>query len=260
MRGTSPTRQTTGYNDSIIVESDLVTPPMPLFGRWFKSSRPKFHPDAYTLTCAGKLRTLREWVGDLLENGRAVLIICHFQSSFLEIQAALDEAGLEYEVLANRVHEDQLVALVRRHDSTRVMLTMAPMLEPSALPRSDPRRPIPSLAMIITERHPLPAPDRCLEQFARNLNTDVALGYLLSFDDPVVRHYLGPRFIELMQQLGMGSNDLISSAMTRRALDRAIRRNAISVTDELPADSPSHWLERNLTATGTSDNPPAVDS
>ncbi len=218
---------------------------MSLFKRWFDIRRPRIHPDAFTLTVSRKYRTMCQWVVDLTRRGHRVIVLCHFQSTFLEIQTVLDEAGLEHEVLATRVSEEHLLRQLRA-SPPELMLTMAPMLESAGPVVSDPRNSGPPLAIIVTERHPWPIHDRRLEQFSRNLNTDVALGYLLSFEDPVIRHFLGKNFIELMQQLGLRDHDLISSAMTHKALRRALRRATANVTDEIAAESPSRWLELNM--------------
>ena len=223
---------------------------MSLLKRWFATRRPRFHPDAFTLTEERKYQTLRDWIQKLTGEGQQVMVVCHFQSTFLEIQRRLDDQDLDYRVLAEPVSEQQLLAMLIRERLRReeLILTMAPML--SVTGPVDPARPDPGfpLALIIPERYPLLANDRQLEQYVRNLSADAALGYLLSFEDPVIRHFLGPDFIQLMEHLGLGSNDLVSSWMTRRVLERALRRASSQLTHETPAASPLEWLSQNPAA------------
>ncbi len=201
------------------------------------------------MTQATKFATLAGWVTNLRQRGSQVLVLCHFQSTFLQAQEALERAGIDCEVLARRVTEYDLPDVLAR-SPVGVHLTLAQMLELTSQPdsRADGDR-HPPLALIMIEKHPLPDRDAEILEFARNLSAEVAAGYLVSFEDAVPRYYLGERFIHLMQQLGMGDNDLVSSAMTARSIRRSMRKRSLAVTREVPAFSPAEWLAVNYSST-----------
>lgn len=192
-----------------------------------------------------KYEVVSRWMGELRGRGQQVLVLTCFPATFLELQSALNQRQVEYDILAERVSEDGLLARVREADDSP-LLTMSQMLQPAGPVSSGPPASGRPLALIVVERHPLPRYHEALQQFARNLNHPIAIGYILSFDDPVVRFYLGDNFIELLKQLGMGNNDLVSSTMTRRALDRAIKRRAGQISGAKAAESAEEWLALNF--------------
>ncbi len=204
-----------------------------------------YRPDSFTLTSASKYSTLRQWLSDLAKSNRPVVLLCHFQSTFSEVQRMLDQFEFDFEIVAKSVTRPVLMR--QFEDPTRrPLLTMASMLQACELaPVRHSSQDSLNIAIIVLERFPNPVRDQAIEQFARSLGCPVQLGYLLSFDDPLIRKLLGPNFIELMQQLGLGENDLVSSVMSSRALSRAIRRRVKRVVNEISAESPLEWLDVN---------------
>ena len=112
------------------------------------------------------------------------------------------------------------------------------------------------LSVIVTERYPIVINDQQLEAFFRRVDRVVSMGYLISFDDPVVKGLLGERFVNLMEQLGFRDNELISSAMTYRGLARKLQKSTASITEEQTAESPEEWIELNGIP-GSDKKPPA---
>ncbi|MGI9519206.1 MAG: hypothetical protein ACR2NP_19295 [Pirellulaceae bacterium] len=217
---------------------------MSLFQRLF--GKRGFHrfADSFTRTREAKFANLQRWVQTQSEQGRHVLVLAHFESTFLEAQAAIQQSGFDFEILARPQSQQQLVRTLYGSPAG-ITITMSQMLAPSEEPEYREAVDL-HIAMMITERYPLVERDVRLEDFARSLAARVNMGYLMSFEDPVIRRLLGDRFIFLMEQLGLGENDLVQSAMTERALQQRIRRATQSVVDEQEAGSPEQWLEVNM--------------
>lgn len=173
-------------------------------------------------------------------------MLSHFESTFLQNQVALQEAGFEFEILANSLDPH---AFVERWSGVKhtVILTMAQMLQLDEHHRQlSGKLSDQSFSVIVTERYPVTANDEKLEQFFSGCNAEVEMGYLISFEDPILGHLLGERFIGLLKQLGLGSHDLVSSTMTHRALSRQLARATASITQEIQAESPQEWIRLNL--------------
>lgn len=217
---------------------------MSLFQRLF--GKYQFHrfPDSFTRTREAKFKSLQRWVRTQADQGRHVLVLAHFESTFLESQEAIQRAGIDYEILARPQSQQQLVRTLAESPAN-VTITMSQMLAPSEEPEYRESVDL-HVAMMITERYPLVDRDIRLEDFARSLAARVDMGYLMSFEDPIIRSLLGEKLIFLMEQLGLGDHHLIQSAMTERALQHKIRHATRSVVAEQEAGSPQEWLELNM--------------
>ena len=184
--------------------------------------------------------------------GRA-LVLCHFPSTFQEILQTFDTQNIEYDI----VETWQADTSPRREDESaggaNVQLTLCQALSGDNEEATDaPQRwrqtrfPWQQLFMIVTERHPLASYDQALEQFVRSLPNSVTLGYLLSLEDPLLRRVVSQESIQLLQQIGLEHNDLISSQMIHRYLNRFQKNLARQMMDEQMADSLEEWLEKNM--------------
>ena len=223
---------------------------MSLWKRFFGKKPFRRYPDSFTLSKETKLTTLCQWVHQQATPENVVLVLCHFPATFLVNQQAMQQTGIDYEILADPLSETGLVNLIDQQKNGRrplVLLSMAQMLRADK-PAAG-QIPIPSLklAVIVTERYPLVACDEQLEMFMKQTGLSVSLGYLLSFDDAVLNHLLGERFVELMKQLGLGENHLVSSVMTDRALSRHLKKATDSIVHEQRAESAEEWIRLNLT-------------
>ena len=215
------------------------------------------------MTKATKLATLCQWTQQQSAREETVLILSHFPSSFLENQDALQEAGIDFEIIAERMDEQTFSQWLETSSGPgQVVLTMAQMLDLTP-GETDPTSSQPNLqksdkmlSVIVTERYPIVINDQQLEAFFRRVDRVVSMGYLISFDDPVVKGLLGERFVNLMEQLGFRDNELISSAMTYRGLARKLQKSTASVTEEQTAESPEEWIELNGIP-GSNKKPPA---
>ncbi|MDG2012679.1 MAG: hypothetical protein P8J33_04190 [Pirellulaceae bacterium] len=216
------------------------------------------------MTKATKLATLCQWTQQQSARGETVIILSHFPSSFLENQDALQDAGIDFEIIAERMDEPSFAQWLESSSGRgEVLLTMAQMLalSPGDFTPASSQPNLPSsdklLSVIVTERYPIVINDQHLEAFFRRVDRVVSMGYLISFDDPLVKGLLGERFVNLMEQLGFSDNELISSAMTYRGLARKLQKSTASVTQEQTAESPEEWIELNGIP-GVAKRPPAA--
>ncbi len=206
------------------------------------------HADCFATTQQQKWNVLADWVLSQIKIDKCVLVVAHFQSTFLENEEVLSRTGGEFQVLSEQVTPGQL------HQSGllqagKVLLTMAPILLPDPMSPSPVASQSPSefeLSVIVTERHPVASRDVDLASFFRQCPPSASIGYLMSFEDPILQRLLGKDFLNLLNQLGVGSHELISSTMTQRALNRQLAKNTIDTNNEQPAASPSEWLDLNL--------------
>jgi len=232
---------------------------MPLFQRLFGKKKLNRLADSFTMTNVNHAATLCDWVIRQSQSGSCVVVLCHFQSSFVDNQSALQDAGIEFEILATPLDEEAFLKHVNDQvpsvnlNGGKVILTMAPMLQsdPSldGLTARKPGHSLPAagpFSVIVTERYPMTICDDKLELFFQKTDANVSIGYLISFQDPLLNRLLGDRFISLLKQLGMGDNDLISSMMTNRQLARQLARATATIENEVLADSPQEWIELNL--------------
>ncbi len=217
---------------------------------WLKQllglSKFRKHADTFALTRSVVNEQLKQWVQSCVQRKQHVLLLAHFPATIEQIERSLDEADIQYEIIARQILADQFNAAIAQSDPI-VWLTLPDVLIDSIQPRELNSQDS-SLAVIVTERHPLVERDQRIERFARSLRGRIELGYFLSLEDPVIRQVVNPRSIELLKQLGLGQNDLISSHMTSRIVERMLRRISEQVSNEQPADSPEQWFELNLPA------------
>jgi hypothetical protein len=58
----------------------------------------------------------------------------------------------------------------------------------------------------------------------------VRLGYLLSLQDPVIRYCIHPTAIEVLKQLGLRDQQLVTSEMVSRILEKHLQRLNLPAT------------------------------
>ena len=99
-----------------------------------------------------------------------MIVLCHFQSSFLQNQQAIQAAEIDFEILADPVDELNLANRIRTEFRGKVVLTMAAMLNQSPdttrlnndLAYREKNDNQPSVAVIVTERYPITSQDLSL--------------------------------------------------------------------------------------------------
>jgi hypothetical protein len=178
--------------------------------------------------------------------GDIVLLVAHFPHAFTRILDAVTDCALSCEVLTSRVRPHDLI---HRHADLNghatMVATLACMLDPQRQPMMA-RRPGARISVVSVDRYPVAAPDRRLEQFLRSGDWSAYLGYFLAMEDDVLSRAVGPKTSDLLRILGLGDDDLFSSHLVNRRLERAIRRWTAQVPHERPAESAHDWFAFNL--------------
>ncbi len=106
-------------------------------------------------------------------------------------------------------------------------------------------------AVILAERHPLPAFTRALCQKLQGLAPTVTPLCFGALDDPLMQSFGGERIVHLMKQLGMEPDEpiehpLISSSLAK-ASKKLEQRLGPAVSRLAPAASMAEWFQKNLT-------------
>lgn len=219
-----------------------------MFRSLIRAFRVARHPDTFTLTQEGKLATLRKWLDELLVEDTQVMLIAHFPATFSGVQQFLERAGLDYNV----VPEPPVAEVLRRHFAASpkaALLTLSSILPrtPSEQVRTpDLAAKLPRVTLVVLEASPVLSEDERIMAYAESLQRKVRIGRLLSFEDPLLQATLGENYARMMEQLGLGRNDLVTSSMTSRALKRCLMRRTGNMRGPLNAHSAEEWLSANF--------------
>lgn len=219
-----------------------------MFRSLIRALRVSSLPDTFTLTREGKLETLRKWLGELTQADELVMLVAHFPATFSAVQQFLEQTGIDYAVVA----ESPAAEVLQRFYATSpkaVLLTLS-----SILPKVAPERTgwqvqgvtLPRVTMIVLEASPILSEDERVNDYAADLRVKVRIGRLLSFEDPVLQATLGASYARIMEQLGLGRYDLVTSTMTSRALRRSLSRRTAKMSGPFNAFSAEEWLGANL--------------
>lgn len=221
------------------------------FLEWLKSPQ-RFlrYDDAFALTRERLHQAIVESIGVQLAPDRTIMLVSHFGDTFSAVQAILERHDIGYEMVPRgirpREFADACVASEPTVPQIWIALSASLVLEPSV---QQVRRRSPQLAAMIMEHHPHPGADANLESWFRQTGLPVQLGWFVALSDSVVQRFVHRNLLDLMQQLGMGQNDLVSSHMLSRRLTTVLRRNECWPLDTPFADSCDDWLA-NLNRNG----------
>ncbi|MEZ6095618.1 MAG: hypothetical protein R3C03_15555 [Pirellulaceae bacterium] len=214
-----------------------------VFSAWL---RPKlnfeYYKDSYAVTEKTKREQLIAAAKRRLLANEMVVLFCHFQSTFLQLQDQMDRDGIEYEIAGRQLSAFEISKHFRENPG-RVLLALAETIRDGQ--RSDNVLPRIAVSMIGAERHPLPSHDQRLEDFLRGLPFRVRLGYFLSLDEPTVRAVVNETTVQLLHQLGMSDHELITSSMVAKRIRVGLARVEKSKQKFLPATSPQEWWAIN---------------
>jgi preprotein translocase subunit SecA len=220
----------------------------------FKATLFQRYDDAYTLTRDALWNALKDSIESEQNANKSIWLVVHFTDTFLQLQNQLDSWDSNYEVVSAPVNASDLQRknLLDPSAIKIVLSDLMPSFESDEVQVSDSgqaesgsEKKTQRLAIIVVERHPLPAHDKKIETFARQCRFPVELGYYMALDDAVIKTVVNETTIKLVQQLGMQEHELISSHMISKRLAKALQRNSQAYTGDRPADSAEQWLEMN---------------
>ena len=213
-----------------------------MFDWLFRKSNFQLFQDHYARTYDSMFAGLLEAITIRLEKGDTVFLLAHFQATFLELQERIEETEIEYSIMAEAI-DFSVVERLSEVRPNRVHLSMTQMLASDSQVLESKGNT--DVSVVVCERHPMPSYDQLINQWCRQLAFPVELGYLLSLDDPVVSHVISESVKQLLEQFGMGENELVTSSMVSRRLNSVLKRKAAKVVNEVKADSSREWLKLN---------------
>jgi len=198
--------------------------------------------DSYGFNSQAVASAIQNAITSRIDLDEMVLVLVHFPQRLIELQKMLDETEIPFVIGIERLDEAG-IANARKKYRGQVILTGAGMLEHTD--QKPLRKGEPSVAVIVAERHPMPKYDESITCWSKWLPYPVQLGYFLSLDDPVVSYAINDQVKQLLSQFGMGENELVTSNLVSRRVDRALKRSSKSVVQEVTCESSADWLEAN---------------
>ena len=203
----------------------------------------RHHPDSFALDRETLWTSMADAIANQLNQPRPVMIISHFTETFLAVQAMVEERGFDHAIVV-APPTNELFENIAAGDEPPVQLALAQTVTSSPLAKSGVDWSIfkrSTVAVMVTERHPLPRHDQAIAKFAKTMDRRVELGHYLSFDDVVVQRCAPPQTVGLLLQMGMGPSELITSDMITRRLNKVLAREGTQIHNEHPADSAEQW-------------------
>jgi len=212
-----------------------------LFG---KPSRVATH-DLIWLTDAARSRGVAGAVSAHLASNRPVLAIAQFPATRAAFEEYISRTGWPHVAIPDNLTPAAALALAS--GTPRVLLGLARQLRPDEFPPLD-NAPDSPLPVLVLERHFLRERDDCVNRFAEGLGSRAAVDFHVSFDDPLMRLFVGEWVKDTLRRLGMREDETIKSGMVTRRLAKAQGKVAAMIATDHDADSAAEWLERNRTA------------
>lgn len=198
--------------------------------------------DSFGFSAAAVSTAIQDAIRARMEVNETVLLLAHFPDRLSDLEKMLDQANIPFEIGTKQLDE-VAIANLREEVPNHVILTMAEMLNRSG--QKPLRKNEPSVAVMIAERHPMPKYDQAIVDWSQWLPFPVQLGYFMSLDDPVVSYAINDQVKVLLSQFGMGENELVTSNLVSRRIERVLKRMAKNVVREVTQDSAAEWLEAN---------------
>lgn len=209
------------------------------------------YPDSYSLSQQGIEGHLLEAIKFRQAHDQAILLVTHFPATFDRLQGLLENAGHDFEIAPLNFGPDHLLHLIDKvtSGSPPLLLVLAATFDDSSFDRPLPPNRKLNVSFMVLERHPALAEDQRIDQFARVWPFSVRIGYLLSMDDPVVKYCIHPTIIEMLKQMGLGDQELITSNMVTRQLERILKKFNLTARSSdsartLAEDSAEEWLKQ----------------
>lgn len=178
-----------------------------------------------------------------------VLIIAQFATTLDDACEALQHAKIDYDFDTDHWDLQTISELLDRQDRRRVAILA------ESLPNSDPEEQwdlpddnLPTMSIVVLERHPLQHADDRIVRFAKCLPCRSHLQFLVSLDDPLMRRFLGDTAHGLLQKLGMGEDEAIESRLVTRHIVSAQQKIEQYSYGNSKAESPEEWFDLNYPA------------
>ena len=168
-----------------------------LFGSSKTSSKVAPPLDLIYLTEAAKFRAVERTIRErALANSASIILVGHLGSTMERLLVVADES--EHETMAVRGN------------------TLSP--DVAASMNFDTGA---TVDLIVAERHPLPAGDQFIMDFAEALQCRSRITHVLSLDDTIMKVFAGDFVKQMMSNLGMGEDEAAESKLVARRMKSA---------------------------------------
>jgi hypothetical protein len=98
---------------------------------------------------------------------------------------------------------------------------------------------------LVGERHPLPAHETAIVDFASTLPCRRRVVFHASLDEPLMRAFAGEWVESTLKKLGMADDEAIQSTMVSNRIRGAQKKLAGECHSEFAADSAEEWMAKN---------------
>ena len=212
--------------------------------RWL-SNKPSFlhFDDVFAANREQLTQGLFRAVEALRRPNQLVFLVCHFGETHEQLQLELDRRAIPYELIDQPIERDAFLSWQATGPAS-VFLTLSSMLAPWDQTRPVERRQSPQVAVMVAERHPHPQVRQQIVRWCRHQPVPVELGYYMALTDDVIQRAIAPRMIELLDLMGLEQNELVSSLMLSRRLDRVLNRNRHLPLEPRFAENARAWWDQ----------------
>jgi hypothetical protein len=186
-------------------------------------------------------RAVAKELAEHIAAGRSVLLLAHFPDTLATLVPDILGENLPREPIPDGFTPG---AALRPTPAPRVLFGLVRNLRPDEFPTTDaPESPLP---VLLVERHFLRRHDDRVTEFAKGLGGRAAIAVHLSFDDHLIRLFVGDWVRNVLKGLGMQDDEAIDSNMVNRRI-RAAQDKVVPLVreEDVPADSPEEWYRLN---------------
>lgn len=180
-------------------------------------------PDSIWMTKQAKYAGIAKQLEDLSTSGTvAILLVAHFPDELERLSE-----------IADGVTGVPVMATLAKKLSTGI----ATNLNLNESNRVD---------VLVGERHPIPAVDQQVEQFAGSFPCRVRVARHVSLEDSLINQFAGDSVAEVLKRIGMEENSAIQSSMVSRRITAAQKRIQGQVQAGYDAESAEEWFRKNM--------------
>ncbi|MDB2685613.1 hypothetical protein N9Y42_00175 [Mariniblastus sp.] len=212
--------------------------------QWIQFRR---NDDAYATTREKLWQGVKEATERQLLLERSIWMVAHFPDTFVLMQEQVNQWGLEYSIAKEPITTESLAGPNRDLLSPgSIHLVLADLVPPDeAISEASLMG---NVAAMIVERHPYMPCDATLHRYFKSISATglrVELGYFMAFDDPLVAAVLNETTVQVLNQLGLQSHNLINSMTLTRRLERQLQKQQAKYVSNIDAENVVQWLKLN---------------
>ncbi|MBP5398656.1 MAG: preprotein translocase subunit SecA [Bacteroidales bacterium] len=175
-------------------------------------------------TEAGKFNAVVAHIGELMKEGRPVLVGTTDVDTSEKLSRMLRMRGIQHQVLNAKQHARE--AEVVAHAGQKGMVTIATNMagRGTDIKLSDEVREAGGLAIVGTERHDSRRVDRQLRGRAGRQGDPGTSVFFISLEDKLMRRFGSDRIAGLVDRLGMPENEALESSMLSRQIENSQKK------------------------------------